>query len=48
MTRGWKKLRNEELHQIPLGLSNEAQELGGTSTRPAKEDKCIEYFICLV
>jgi hypothetical protein len=48
MTRGWKELHNEELHQISLGLSNESQELGGTYSRPAKEDECIEYFICLV
>jgi len=38
MTRGWKALHNEELHQITLGLSKEAQELGGTCSRPAKEN----------
>jgi len=48
MTRGWKEQHNEELHQKPLGLSSKAQELGGTSSRLAKEDTCIEYFICLV
>jgi hypothetical protein len=48
MTGGWKELHNEELHQITLGLANKTHELGGTYSSPTKEDKCIEYFICLV
>ena len=41
-------MHNEELHQTIFGLSKEAQEMGGTCSRPAKEDKRKEHFICLV